>query len=46
MCTKMIINSGIQEVVYNIDYPLNAVASQLLTEAGIAVRKLSLNPTA
>lgn len=42
-CTKMIINSGIKEVVYNVDYPLSEISSQLLGEAGILLRKLSLN---
>lgn len=40
MCTKMIINSGIREVVYNMDYPLNEVARNLLEEAGIVSRAL------
>jgi deoxycytidylate deaminase len=42
MCTKMIINSGIIEVVYNADYPLGDVARGLLREAGIKVRQSSL----
>jgi dCMP deaminase len=44
MCAKMIINSGIREVVYNLDYPLNDSAFQLFKEAGIAVRQLKLVP--
>ena len=40
MCTKMIINSGIREVVYNMEYPLNEVARNLLREAGVASRAL------
>ncbi len=39
LCTKMIINSGIAEVIYNQDYPLNDRALALLEECGIAVRK-------
>ncbi|MEW6367439.1 MAG: deaminase [Acidobacteriota bacterium] len=39
LCTKMIINSGIVEVVYSDEYPLNAAAFQLLREAGIQLRK-------
>jgi dCMP deaminase len=39
LCTKMIINSGIAEVVYNQDYPLNERALLLLTECGIVLRK-------
>jgi dCMP deaminase len=39
MCTKMIINSGIVEVVYNEDYPLNERAKALLNECGIKLRR-------
>jgi dCMP deaminase len=42
MCTKMIINSGIGEVVYNADYPMGDVARDLLREAGVKVRQVSL----
>lgn len=38
-CTKMIINSGIQEVVYNQDYPLNDRALALLRECGVLLRR-------
>jgi dCMP deaminase len=38
-CTKMIINSGLSEVVYNADYPLGDVSLALLVEAGIKVRQ-------
>jgi len=41
MCTKMIINAGLDEVVYNVDYPLGEVSLNLLREAGVKVRKLS-----
>lgn len=41
-CTKMIINSGIVEVVYNADYPVGEVSLGLLREAGIMVRQLEL----
>jgi len=44
MCAKMIINSGIREVVFNLDYPLNDSAFRLFKEAGIAVRQLKLTP--
>lgn len=43
MCTKMIINSGIVEVVYNIDYPLNETALKLLKEAGIILRQYHID---
>jgi dCMP deaminase len=39
LCTKMIINSGIAEVVYNQDYPLNDRSLSLLTECGVALRR-------
>jgi len=39
LCTKMIINSGIIEVVYNQDYPLNDLAMALLRECGVQLRK-------
>ncbi len=40
MCTKMIINAGIREVVYNMDYALTETSFNLLKEAGVAVKKL------
>jgi dCMP deaminase len=39
LCTKMIINSGIVEVVYNQDYPLNERALSLLNECGVLLRR-------
>jgi dCMP deaminase len=39
LCTKMIINSGIVEVVYNQEYPLNGRALSLLNECGIVLRQ-------
>jgi dCMP deaminase len=39
MCTKMIINGGISEVVYNLDYPLNEVSFDLLKQAGVDFRQ-------
>ncbi|HYR89601.1 MAG TPA: deaminase [Terriglobia bacterium] len=43
MCAKMIINSGIREVIYNMDYPLNQNAFRLFSEAGIFVRRLKVD---
>lgn len=40
MCTKMIINSGIKEVVYSHDYSVGEVSLRLLLEAQVKVRKL------
>jgi dCMP deaminase len=42
-CAKMIINSGIREVIYNMDYPLNESAFRLFQEAGVFIRKLKLD---
>jgi dCMP deaminase len=39
LCTKMIINSGIVEVVYNQDYPLNEQAMSLMKECGVVLRR-------
>jgi dCMP deaminase len=39
LCTKMIINSGIGEVIYNQDYPLNDRAMSLLEECGVKLRR-------
>jgi dCMP deaminase len=42
ICTKMIINAGIGEVVYNADYPLGAQSLALLREAGVKVRQVGV----
>lgn len=39
ICTKMIINSGVFEVVYNAHYPLVKMVTRLLKEAGVKTRK-------
>ncbi len=39
-CTKMIINAGIREVVYNQAYPLNDASFNLFREAGVVCRQL------
>ncbi len=41
-CTKMIINAGISDVVYNVDYPLGDLSLDLLREAGVKVRQVTL----
>lgn len=43
ICTKMIINAGIREVVFNLDYPLGDTAKGLLKEAGVELRKVALD---
>jgi dCMP deaminase len=40
MCTKMVINAGIAEVVYSAEWPLGDVSLRLLREAGVKVRQL------
>jgi dCMP deaminase len=42
LCTKMIINSGIIEVIYNEEYPLNERSLALLKECGVELRKLRI----
>jgi dCMP deaminase len=44
ICTKMIINSGIREVVYDAEYSLSRVELGLLEEAGVRVRPLRHRP--
>ncbi len=39
LCTKMIINSGIAEVVYNAAYPMGAQPLALLRTAGVVTRQ-------
>jgi dCMP deaminase len=39
-CTKMIINAGLSEVVYQSEYPLGQVSLNLLLEAGIKARQI------
>ncbi len=42
-CTKMIINVGLSEVVYQSDYPLGEVSLNLLAEAGVNARQIDLD---
>jgi deoxycytidylate deaminase len=39
----MIINAGILEVLYNLDYPLNDVARGLLQQADVKSRQLKFD---
>ncbi|VVB77227.1 tRNA-specific adenosine deaminase [uncultured archaeon] len=39
-CTKMIINSGIVEVVYSTKYSLDKTSAQLLKDAGVMLKQL------
>ncbi len=43
LCTKMIINSGIKEVIYNKSYSLEATAHKLLKEAGVQTKVWTKN---
>ena len=43
MCTKMIINAGIEEVAYNAAYPMGDMSLALLREAGVKVRQVALD---
>lgn len=42
MCAKMIINSGIAEVVFDVGYPLNDSTFRLFEEAGVTIREYRL----
>jgi len=42
-CTKLIINAGIAEVVFNSHYPLGETALELLREAGVKLRQASVD---
>ena len=42
-CAKMIINSGIREVIYNMEYPLNETSFRLFSEGAVFVRKLKVD---
>jgi dCMP deaminase len=43
MCTKMIINAGLREIVFNQEYPLNDSSFALLREAGVLCRRLKVD---
>ncbi|VVC04404.1 Dephospho-CoA kinase [Candidatus Bilamarchaeum dharawalense] len=42
ICTKMILNAGLSEVIYNAEYPLAEAPLKLLKEAGIVVRQVKI----
>jgi dCMP deaminase len=42
LCTKMIINSGVGEVVYNTEYPMGDASLKLLAEAKVQIRQLQI----
>jgi dCMP deaminase len=41
LCSKMIINSGIKEVVYHQRYSIDDTARRLLKEAGVILRPVN-----
>ncbi len=41
-CTRMIINAGIEEVVYNADYPVTEAPENLFRQAGVKIRKMKI----
>ncbi len=41
-CTKMIINAGIREVIYNVEYPLSQTSLAILEQAHVPVRRLEV----
>lgn len=43
MCTKMILNSGIKEVVFNAAYPMSDLSLKLIKEAYVQVRQIKEN---
>lgn len=44
ICTKMIINAGLKEVVYNKDYPLSGASKLLFEKAGVVLRQYHIAP--
>ncbi|MDP3921674.1 MAG: dCMP deaminase family protein [Candidatus Omnitrophota bacterium] len=42
MCAKMIINGGIREVVYNVQYPMPEIARGLLAGSNVITKQLSV----
>ena len=42
ICTKIIINAGIERVVFNVDYALNKKANDLLATAGVELHRQTL----
>jgi dCMP deaminase len=41
-CTRMIINAGIMEVVYNAEYPITEAPENMFRQAGVKLRKMKL----
>ena len=40
MCSKMIVNAGIREVVYDEEYSVTEQTKAVLAEAGVVLRRL------
>jgi len=45
LCSKMIINAGVAEVVYEDEYEFNRQTRELLAAAGVACRRFERTPT-
>lgn len=41
-CSRMIINAGIVEVIYNADYPITEAPENLFRQAGVKIRKMKV----
>lgn len=41
-CTRMIINAGITEVIYNAEYPITEAPENLFRQAGVKLRKMKI----
>jgi len=46
LCSKMIINAGIKEVIFKDHYTIDDISMRLLAEAGVAIRALRAEPGA
>ena len=42
MCAKMAINSGIIEVIFNVEFPLHEISFKLFDQAGVRIRKFKM----
>ena len=43
VCAKMLINAGVSEIIYDLEYP-DALAIEMLCEAGITFRRFEQSP--
>ncbi|KAK4537147.1 hypothetical protein CDCA_CDCA11G3172 [Cyanidium caldarium] len=45
-CTKKIVQAGVRQVVYGMDYAMDERSAALLTEAGVRIRRFAQSPSA